>query len=266
MTRLSRRSTHAALMAAALAVWAPAAQAADVVVFAAASLKTALDDIAAGWTAETGMEAAVSYAASSALARQIEEGAPAGAFLSADLDWMDYLQARELIVAESRRDLLGNRLALIADGREAPPVEIAPGFDLAGMLGEGRLAVAEVASVPAGRYAKAALESLGVWEAVEPKLAQAENVRAALAFVARGEAPFGIVYATDAGAEDNVTVVGTFPEGSHPPIVYSGALVAGAGREAAAFLDYLSGPEARAAFEAQGFEAFGGADADAHSG
>ena len=266
MRRTVRRLRAATVIAAALSVWAPGARAAEVLVFAAASLKTALDEVAAEWTAQTGVEAGVSYAASSALARQIEEGAPAEVFLSADLDWMDHLEERELIVAESRRDLLGNRLALIAEGREAAPVEIAPGFDLAGMLGEGRLAVAEVASVPAGRYAKAALESLGVWEAVEPKLAQAENVRAALAFVAQGEAPYGIVYATDAGAEDNVTVVGTFPEESHPRIVYPGALVAGAGPEAAAFLDHLSGPEARAAFEAQGFEALDGADADARSG
>lgn len=249
-----RRLTAAATLAAVLAPMPVAA--ADLVVFAAASLQTALDAAAAAWTGETGETTAISYAASSALAKQIEEGAPADVFISADLDWMDYLASRNLIDPDTRRTLLGNRLVLIASGTGAAPVEIAPGFDLAGMLGEGRLATADVDSVPAGRYGKAALESLGVWPSVEARLAEAENVRAALAFVALGEAPFGIVYATDAGAEDNVTTVGTFPEDSHPPILYPVAVTAeSAHPQAGLFVRFLGSAAARAAFEAEGFKA-----------
>lgn len=250
--RRLRTLTAAAAIAAFLAPL-PAA-AADLVVFAAASLKNALDAAAADWTETTGEPVAISYAASSALAKQIEEGAPADVFLSADLDWMDYLATRNLIDPETRRTLLGNEIVLIATGPDAAPVEIAPGFDLAGLLGEGRLAMGAVDSVPAGRYGKAALESLGVWDSVADRIAPAENVRAALAFVALGEAPFGVVYATDASAEDDVTVVGTFPEDSHPPILYPGAVTAeSVNPQAGAFLDYLGSPEARGAFEAQGF-------------
>lgn len=251
----SRRAA-ATLLAAALAALAPAAEAAKITVFAAASLKTALDQVAAGWEDTTGNVATISYAGSSALAKQIELGAPADVFISASTDWMDHLDAGGHIRTQTRRDLLGNALVLVAHGREAKPVEIGPGLDLAGMLGEGHLAMALVDSVPAGVYGKAALTSLDLWNSVAPKVAQADNVRAALALVATGEAPFGIVYRTDAGAEDDVTVVGTFPADSHLPIVYPAAVTADSAQPeaATAFLDWLQGEEARAVFRAQGFD------------
>ncbi len=254
--RAPNRRLAAALVAAACVAAPGMARADAVVVFAAASLKTALDEVAAAWGGET----AIAYAASSALAKQIEQGAPADLFVSADLDWMDYLETRDLIAADTQRNLLGNALVLIAAGKSAGPVDITLGFDLAGLLAGERLALADVAAVPAGRYAKAALESLGVWPSVESSLAPAENVRTALAFVAQGETPFGIVYATDAAAEDNVTVVGTFPADSHPPIVYPVALTAAATNPAAAgFLAFLTGPEASAIFAANGFGVLDGA-------
>lgn len=231
--------------------------AAETVVFAAASLKTALDEAVERWRAETGEEIAVSYAGSSVLARQIELGAPADIFISASTQWMDAVEEKGLIREESRRDLLGNRLVLIAGGKDAPAVEIAEGFDLAGLLAGGKLAMALVDSVPAGIYGKAALSSLGVWDEVSADVAQADNVRAALALVARGEAPYGIVYATDATAEDNVTVVGTFPESTHAPIVYPAALTVTASEPAAAFLDFLFSPEAGEIFKRQGFSLAG---------
>jgi molybdate transport system substrate-binding protein len=249
----SRRSLRIAAVAAALAFLAPSARAADVLVFAAASLKNALDAVAAGWAEESGNTATISYAASSALAKQIEEGAPADVFFSADLDWMDYLEERDLIDAGTRKSLLGNRVVLVG-GPDAAPIEIGPGFDLAGALGDGKLAMANVDSVPAGKYGKAALESLGVWESVSADVAQADNVRAALSLVSLGEAPLGIVYATDANADDNVNVVGTFPDDTHPPIVYPVArTVSSASDATGSFLDYLATPAARADFEAQGF-------------
>jgi molybdate transport system substrate-binding protein len=221
-------------------------------VFAAASLKTALDAIAAEWRKETGVQATISYAASSTLAKQIDNGAPADLFISADRDWMDYLQERKQVDPESRIDLLGNSLVLIAPADSAARVTIAPGFPLAALLGDGHLAMADPAA-PAGRYAKAALTGLGVWQAVGGRIAAAENVRAALLLVARGEAPLGIVYRTDAAAEPAVRVVGTFPPGLHPPIVYPMALTRAASSEATAFASTLRGPAARALFEAQGF-------------
>ncbi len=237
-----------------LAASPSAAQGERLVVFAAASLKNALDAIGAQWEKETGGKVAVSYAASSALARQIEQGAPAQIFISADLDWMDYLAARGLVVPGSRSNLLGNRLVLIAPRDKARAIEIKQGFDIAGVLGEGRLAVANVDAVPAGKYGKAALEKLGVWAGVAGKVAQAENVRAALLLVSRAEAAAGIVYRSDAVVDANVSIIGTFPEDSHPPIVYPIALVAGAGHpDAARFLAYIKSPAARSAFEAQGF-------------
>lgn len=234
---------------------APAApRAADVTVFAAASLRTALESVAADWSAATGHRVRSSYAASSALAKQIALGAPADIFVSSDLAWMDYLQERGLIAPETRRTLFGNRLVLVAPAGRAPDLAIAPAFDLAGALEGGRLAIANVESVPAGRYGKAALESLGVWASVVPHLAQAENVRVALALVARGEAPLGIVYATDAADEPAVAVVGTFPADSHPPILYPAALTAASTSPAArALLDHLLSPAAAAEFLAQGF-------------
>ena len=230
------------------------AMAGEVVVFAAASLKTALDGVAADFEAATGHEVTVSYAGSNALAKQIIDGAPADIFLSAAVNWMDEVEKAGLVVPGTRADLLGNRLVLIAHGKGVAQVEIVPGFDLAGLLGDGRLSMAMVDAVPAGQYGKAALEHLGVWPAVAGAVAQSENVRAALSLVAAGEAPFGIVYASDAAAEDNVTVVATFPEESHPPIVYPVALLTEAADAAdRAFLEALSGDAARARFAAEGF-------------
>lgn len=250
-----RQLRQAALAGALAAFLVPAAaQAQEVVVFAAASLKTALDTIAKDWSEKSGETAAISYAASSALAKQIEAGAPADIFVSADLDWMDWLHERKLIDEASRRSLLGNELVLVATGPNAAPIAIGPGFDLAGALGGGRLAVGEVTSVPAGRYAKAALTALGVWPSVEGSLAQADNVRAALLLVSRGEAPLGIVYATDAKADPGVSVAGIFPEDSHPPIVYPIALTASSHNpHARDFLAYVESPEAAAVFKEQGF-------------
>ena len=255
MSGMLRRCFLVLALAAGLAT---AAQAADTQVFAAASLKNALDNIIAQYKAETGKGVAASYAASSALARQIEQGAPADIFMSADLDWMDYLQQRNLIRPETRVSLLGNRLVLIAPADAKVQVEIGKGFELAKLLGDGRLAVGETSSVPAGRYAKAALESLGVWSSVEPKLAPAENVRAAMALVARGEAPLGIVYETDAAADKSVKVVGFFPQDSHPPIVYPVALTAASTNpDAPAFLAYVRSAKAAPLFKEQGFTLIG---------
>jgi molybdate transport system substrate-binding protein len=251
------------LAAALLIAWGPPlkparAQSADVVVFAAASLKNALDAVNAQWQKETGKKAAISYAASSALARQIEAGAPAQVFISADLDWMDYLARKSLIKPDTRSNLLGNRIVLIAPKAKAPPVEIKPGFELAKILGDGRLAMANVEAVPAGKYGKAALEKLGVWASVSGKVAQAENVRAALLLVSRGETPAGIVYQTDAAADPKVTIIGTFPESTHPPIIYPVALTANATHpDATALLAYLRSAKAKPLFEAQGFAVLG---------
>jgi len=224
------------------------------IVFAAASLKNALDDINAEWQKETGKKVVISYAASSALAKQIEQGAPAQMFISADLDWMNYLADKKLINPESQSNLLANRIVLIAPKDHPKTIEIKPGFDLAGFLGDGRLAMANVTSVPAGKYGKAALEKLNVWASVTGKVAQADNVRAALLFVSRGEAAAGIVYQTDAAADPNVKILGIFPEDTHPPIIYPVALTAGASHpDAAVFLDYLKSAKAKPLFEAQGF-------------
>ena len=231
----------------------------DVLVFAAASLKNALDEVGAAYGQVTGTKVTASYAASSALAKQIEQGAPAQMFISADLAWMDHLDKAGLIAAGTRRNLLGNSLVLVA-GKDSPQAEVAigQGFDLAALLGDGRLAVGEVTAVPAGRYAKEALTELDSWGGVAGKLAQAENVRAALALVARGEAPLGIVYKTDAASDPTVRIVGTFPADSHQPIVYPIALTKeGAGDAALAFLAYLGGPAAKAVFEKHGFTVLG---------
>ncbi len=256
-SRIFLRSAAAVL--AVLAAFTPLKAAADdITVFAAASLKNAMDDVAALWTSETVHTATVSLAGSSELARQIQQGAPADIFISANTDWMDTLKADGLLAAGTRFDLLGNSIVLVAHGSDAPPVEIAPGFDLSAMLGEGRLAMALVDAVPAGIYGKAALTSLGVWEQVEPKVAQADNVRAALAFVSIGEAPMGIVYATDAVADNDVTVVGTFPADTHPPIIYPAAAVSASDNPLnGAFLEFLQGDTARVAFERQGFTVLG---------
>jgi molybdate transport system substrate-binding protein len=234
------------------------AQGSDVLVFAAASLKNALDTVNAQWTKETGKKAVISYASSSALAKQIEQGAPAQMFISADLDWMDYLAAKSLIKPDTPSNLLGNRIVLIAPKDKAQPVEIKPGFDFAKLLGDGRLAMANVDAVPAGKYGKAALEKLGLWAGVSGKIAQAENVRAALLLVSRGEAPAGIVYQTDAAADPNVKIIGTFPEDTHPPIIYPIALTANATHpDAAALLAYIRSDKAKPLFQAQGFTVLG---------
>jgi molybdate transport system substrate-binding protein len=238
------------LVAAAVA----AAQPADSTVFAAASLKNALDAIVADYQRETGKRVVVSYAASSALARQIEQGAPADIFASADLDWMDYLERKRLIRSETRVSLLSNRLVLVAPADRARPLELKPGA-LGAALGGGRLATANVIAVPAGKYGRAALETLGLWGEVSGRLAEAENVRAALTFVARGEAPLGLIYETDARAEPKVAIVARFPETSYPPIVYPVALTASsAGEEPARFLAALRGPKSAAAFAREGFK------------
>ena len=249
-----RRAACGALLLLGLLAPASGARAADLLIFAAASMKTALDEISALWTAGSGEAVTVSFAGSSALARQIERGAPADVFISANRDWMDTLEAGGRIAPGTRIDLVGNRLVLIAHGRDAAPVALGPGTDLAGLLGDGRLAMALVDAVPAGIYGRAALEALGLWEATARKVAQADNARAALALVATGATPFGIVYATDAAAEERVTVVGTFPAETHPQIVYPAAAVAGGAVERArAFLAFLRGEAARAAFARHGF-------------
>jgi molybdate transport system substrate-binding protein len=222
-------------------------------VFAAASLKTALDAVAAKFRADTGSQPTIAYAATSTLAKQIEQGAPADLFISADRDWMDYLEERNLIDPTTRTRLLGNDLVLIAPKDSAAKIAIAPGFPLAPLLGGGRLAMADPRAVPAGRYAEAALTSLGVWDSVAGRIAAAQNVRAALALVARGEAPLGIVYRTDAAVEPGVRIVGGFPAGSHPPIIYPMALTRSAGPGAAAFAAYLQTLEARKIFTEYGF-------------
>ena len=254
---LGRQPLLAALSAV-LACWLAVTAGAEaeerpVTIFAAASLQTALDEIVLAWRQETGGQAVVSYAASSVLARQVEQGAPADLFISADLEWMDYLSERGSVDAATRTDILANRLVLVAAVGTAEPVEITPALDLAAMLGDGRLAIAETEAVPAGRYARAALETLGLWAAVADRLAPAENVRAALAFVSRGETPLGIVYATDAAADPSVEVVGMFPAESHPPIVYPAALTAEANDNAAAFLAYLRSETAVCTFIGEGF-------------
>lgn len=232
---------------------AVSARADEPLVFAAASLKNALDDVAAAYAATGGGKVIASYAASSVLARQIEAGARADIFISADTDWMDYLSQRGLVDAASREDLLGNRLVLIAPAASTTKLAIGPNFALRAALGDGRLAIADPDSVPAGKYGRTALTSLGVWGAVVDHLAIAENVRVALAYVARGETPFGIVYETDAMQEPKVRIVGTFPDDSHLPIVYPAALTNGATPEAVRFFKFLTSEQAQAAFRKAGF-------------
>jgi molybdate transport system substrate-binding protein len=252
---LSRRSLFIALALSVAIPVAPAMAADSVIVFAAASLKNALDDAVAGYKASTGKTATVSYGGSSALAKQIEAAAPADVFFSADLAWMKDLHDKNLTVAATEKSLLGNEIVLVAPKDSAATITIAPGFDLAGLLGaDGHLAMANVDSLPAGKYGKAALTKLGVWDSVSAKVVQADDVRAALAFVARGEVPEGIVYATDAAAEPAVKVIATFPADSHPSIVYPVALLTSSTNpDAKAFLDYIESDAAKPAFAKQGF-------------
>jgi molybdate transport system substrate-binding protein len=238
------------------AAWSPAAaQEKSLTVFAAASMKNALDEIDAAYTAKTGVKITVSYAASSALAKQIEQGAPADVFVSADTDWMDYAAARKNIKEPTRVNLLGNSLVLIApkDSR-IDNVAIAPGFDLAKLAGDGRIATGDVKSVPSGKYAKASLEKLGAWRAAEPKFAMAESVRAALTLVARGEAVLGIVYSTDARVEPGVKVVGTFPADSHPALIYPVAATTTAKPGTSDYLAFLRSTTAKTILEKHGFK------------
>lgn len=224
------------------------------VVFAAASMKTALDAIAAAWKTKTGKALVISYGSSGVLAKQIASGAPADLFISADEKWMDTLAKSGAIKKETREELLGNALVLVEPAGAGASLKIAKGFDLAGALGDGKLAVCTVSSCPAGIYGKEALQKLGVWSAVEPKLAQAENVRAALLLVARGEAKFGIVYRTDAKAEPKVKVVDTFPEESHTPIVYPIAVTTDSkSPDAAALEAFMHSPESTTILKGQGF-------------
>ena len=268
MVTVSRRDLFGRVVRAAVGVTLPwglartpaRAQGGGVLVFAAASLKNALDAINTQWQKETGKKTTISYGSSPALAKQIEHAAPAQVFISADLDWMDYLAQKNLIMPQTRSNLLGNRIVLISPKDNAQPIEVKPGFDLAKFLGEGRLSIANVDTVPAGKYGIAALKKLGVWPAVSSKLAQAENVRAALLLVSRGEASAGIVYQTDAAADGNVKIIGTFPEDTHPPIIYPIALTANATHsDAAPFLAYLRSGKAKPLFEAQGFTVLGAA-------
>jgi molybdate transport system substrate-binding protein len=243
----------AGALAALLALLAPARAEQPVTVFAAASLSDVLEAVGRAYETQGGGQVVFSFASSSALARQIEASGGADIFISADRDWMDELGKRGLLAPGTRRDLAGNRLVLIAPAGSNVAVKVAPHVDLLAALHGGRLALADPDSVPAGKYARAALAALGVWDSVTPHLAPAENVRAALAYVARGEAPLGIVYATDAKAEPRVKLVGTFPDDTHPPIVYSAALLKGAKPQAKAFLAFLTSAKARTIFTRAGF-------------
>jgi molybdate transport system substrate-binding protein len=225
-----------------------------ITVFAAASLRNALDEADAAFTKASGFKVTVSYAASSALAKQIAQGAPADIFISANIKWMDYLDGKKLIAPGTRVNLLGNSLVLIAPkASKLGHVTIGKGFDIAKLAGNGRIAVADVKAVPAGLYAKASLTALGAWKAAEPKLAQAENVRATLAYVARGETPLGIVYSTDAKIEPKVKIVGVFPAASHPAITYPVAATTTKNAHAKIYLHFLQTSAAKAIFEKYGF-------------
>jgi molybdate transport system substrate-binding protein len=253
---MSQRWIASALMTVVVAalVGGSPAKAADVLVFGAASLKEALDEQAKQFEAASGNKVVISYGASNALAKQIEAGAPADLFISADLDWMDYVDQRGLVIPSTRANLLRNSLVLIAPAASKSTLKIGPGFGLAAALGPNKLAMANPDSVPAGRYGKRALEYLGVWAGVEKQVARAENVRAALALVSRGEAPFGIVYSTDALSDKGVRVVDTFPAASHPPILYPVAVLTSSRSSAAKpFLGFLRSAPARATWENYGF-------------
>lgn len=249
-----RRILFAAILCIALPL---AAHAAEITVFAAASLTDALRDIAPIWEARGGARLRFNFAASSTLARQIEQGAPANVFASADEQWMDWSQTRNLIATDSRRTLLGNTLVLVMPKDTVKPVSISPSLDLAALLGpDGRIAVGDPSNVPAGIYAKEALTKLGLWERAQPHLASSDSVRSALLLVERHEAPLGIVYATDAAVAPGVAIAGTFPPESHSPITYPFAVVRGGDNaDARAFLAFLTGPQAQAVFTKRGFKA-----------
>jgi molybdate transport system substrate-binding protein len=225
----------------------------QLLVFAAASLTNVLGELSTSWSAASGIPVKLSFASSSVLARQIEAGGRADIFISADQEWMDYLQARNLIDKPTRRNLVGNRLVLIAPADSKVELRIAPGFDLAGALGKGRLSTGDPDTVPAGRYARSALISLGVWDEIQDRLVRADNVRSAMMFVSRGEAPLGIVYTTDAISDAKVRVVDTFPANTHTPITYPAAAMRGSRAQAIAFLNYLASSDARDTWKRFGF-------------
>jgi len=253
LARIRPPFAAAAIALTALGLPRPAA-ADDVLVFAAASLKNALDEAAASYQRHGGAKVNVSYAGSSALAKQIESGAPADIFISADLDWMNDVEQRGGIVAATRANLLGNALVLVAPADSNLKLEIKPGFPLAATLGNEHLAMADPDAVPAGKYGKAALQKLGVWDSVEGKVARAEDVRAALLFVSRKEAPLGIVYQTDAAADKGVKIIAAFPPDSYPPVIYPIALTASTRNpDAAKFLAFLRSDDAKPFFVKQGF-------------
>jgi molybdate transport system substrate-binding protein len=254
MSRISRFVTIVLALFAIFGSNFVTAQQKSITVFAAASMKNALDDINAAFTKSTGIKVGASYAASSALMKQIEQGAPADVFASAELDWMDYGSEKKVIRDATRVNLLGNQLVLIAPkDTKLDNVMIGPQFDLAKLAGDGRIVTGDVKAVPVGKYAKAALEKLGSWQTAARKFAMTENVRAALRLVARGEAPLGIVYATDAKVEPGVKIIGTFPADSHPAIVYPVAATVAAKPEADAYLSYLRSAAAKGVFEQYGF-------------
>jgi len=251
-------SLAATLFAAATVVTPLPAAAQDLTVFAAASMKNALDEVNKAFTAKENINVKASYAASSALIKQIEAGAPADVFISADLDWMKYGIEKKAIKPGSDFALLGNRLVMIAPkDSKINDVKIAQGFDIAALAGDGRIATGDVRAVPVGKYAKAAMEKLGIWAKAEPKMAMAENVRAALALVGRGEAALGIVYETDAKVEPNVKIVGAFPQESYPPIVYPAGQTVNAKADAAKYSAFLRSPAATTIFEKYGFTVLG---------
>jgi molybdate transport system substrate-binding protein len=233
-----------------------AARAQELTVFAAASLTDAMKDVSAQWAKDGHQPLRLSFGASSTMARQIEQGAPANLFASADEKWMDYLADKKLIAADTRRDLLGNDLVLVVPADKPQHVTVGPGFDLLGLLGpNGRIATGDPAHVPVGLYAEQALKKLGLWDAVQPRLARTDDVRAALLLVERGEAPAGIVYATDAAVSKGVMVAGVFPANSHDPVSYPFAVVkSGDTPEARALMTFLAGPDARAIFDKRGFK------------
>jgi molybdate transport system substrate-binding protein len=233
--------------------WAGDQDKSSITVFAAASLTNVLQELGDGFTKDASIPVRFSFAASSALARQIENGSRADMFFSADLEWMDYLESRKLIQPATRRDVVGNQLVLIAPADSKIVLKIQPHFALAATLGKGRLATGDPDSVPVGRYAHEALANLGVWDEVSARLVRADSVRSALAFVDRGEAALGIVYTTDALIDKKVRVVDTFPAATHTPIVYPAALTIGAKPDAAKFLAYIRGPAGSAAFQRYGF-------------
>src|SRR5215468_7390044 len=255
MTRISRFVAIVLAFFSILGAPFAAGQDKAITIFAAASMKNALDDINAAFTKSTGIKVVASYAASSALMKQIEQGAPADVFASADLDWMDYGSQKKVIKDDTRVNLLGNKIVLVAPkDSKLTDVKIGPGFDLAKLAGDGRITTGDVKAVPVGKYAKAALEKLGAWQAAAPKFAMAESVRAALALVARGEAVLGIVYETDAKVEPGVKIVGTFPADSHPAIIYPVAATATAKPETSDYLAFLRSTAAKNILEKYGFK------------